>query len=159
MYFYKNINDFYIKRLVKKFDINDLVEKANGILSKLNKENALNIDEYNEKVSKEYIKHTILVLNDGIILEKEYVDKIVFLLQVSKKIGFHIIVVTKNKSNLDVIFENYFEVQLYFKDSVSLDVSKSLTVYECFLTFKGEIERMTPVSFTKEEVDEFKNCY
>lgn len=151
--------NFYIKRLIKSFDINSLVEIANNTLNKLNEFNALNIDSYNEKVNKEYLKHNIFILKDDIILNKEYVDKIVFLLQISSKIGFHIVFITKNKNLMDIIYDNYFEYQLFFKDSVNLDVSKNLNGNECFLTYKGEIDRMTPVSISKEDINEFKSCF
>lgn len=151
--------DFYIKRLTKKLDINALVNEANEILNKINLENVFNIEEYNEKNNKERLKHQLLIFSDDVLINKDIVDKMVFLLQVAPKIGFHIVFITKDKSLLDIIYDNYFSVQLYFKDSPNLEVSKYLTINECFLTCRSEIERMTPVSFSEEEVNGFKNYY
>ena len=151
--------EFFLKKVTKKINIDELVSDANYVLNKINHDNAQNIDEYNERNNKDHFKHQLLIFKDDVFMKKEYVDKIVFLLQVSNKIGFHIFLITKNKASLDLIFDNYFELQLYFKNSLNLEVSKYLTVNECFLTYKGEIERLTPVSISKEEVSEFKNYY
>lgn len=152
-------DEFFLKKVTKKINIDELVNNANNVLNKINHDNAQNIDEFNERNNKEYFKHQLLIFKDDVFLKKEYIDKMVFLLQVSNKIGYHIFLITKNKSSLDVIFDNYFELQLYFKNSLNLEVSKYLTENECFLTYKGEIERMTPVSISREEVSEFKNYY
>ena len=56
-------------------------------------------------------------------------------------------------------YENYFDFQLHFKNSKSIEVSKQITPLECFLTYKGEIERITPVSLSNKEFEEFKDRY
>lgn len=151
--------DFLIKKVIKEFDIDKLVEDGNEVLKKLNMFNALNIDEYNQKDSKEHLKHHLLIFYDDLINNSSYTDKLVFLLQVAAKIGYYIVFVTKNVKHIDVIFDNYFDTQLYFKDSSSLEVSKYLGNYESFLTIKGEIERLTPVMINEDEIESFKDCY
>ena len=69
------------------------------------------------------------------------------------------IFLTKDKSLLDIVYENYFDLQLHFKNSKSIEVSKQITPLECFLTYKGEIERITPVSLSNKEFEEFKDRY
>ncbi len=146
------LDDFEIKKLTKNFNILQLIETANEILNTLNVENCENIDEYNNKKEKVIYKKQLLIVDQKILEGNETKDKIAFLLQVSKKIGYFIVLIINSKQTIDPIYENYFEYHMYFKDSKDLDISKHLSEKECFITFKGEIERVTPVSISTEQV-------
>lgn len=169
MYYIKNkLRDFKvmcfteligISKLKKVFDINQIIELANNTLNKLSDDSDNNIDDYNNKHPKDRIKHYLIILTDNEIQNKDIKDKLVFLLQVADKIGFFIVLLTKDKSLLDIVYENYFDLQLHFKNSKSIEVSKQITPLECFLTYKGEIERITPVSLSNKEFEEFKDRY
>ena len=148
-----------INKFKKTFDINQIIELVNNTLNKLNEESVNNIDEYNEKNPKERLKHYLLIITDNELQNKDVNDKLVFILQVSNKIGFFMIFLTKDKGLLDIVYENYFDLQLHFKNSKSIEVSKQITPLECFLTYKGEIERITPVSLSNKEFEEFKDRY
>mgnify|MGYP003293143691 CR=1 FL=1 len=133
-----------------------LLDCIDSDLNKLNEESVNNIDEYNEKNPKERLRHYLLIITDNELQNKDVNDKLVFILQVSNKIGFFMIFLTKDKGLLDIVYENYFDLQLHFKNSKSMEVSKQITPLECFLTYKGEIERITPVSLSNKEFEEFK---
>ena len=169
MYYIKNkLKDFKIiyfnekigiNKFKKTFDINQIIELVNNTLNKLNEESVNNIDEYNDKNPKERLRHYLLIITDNELQNKDVNDKLVFILQVSNKIGFFMIFLTKDKGLLDIVYENYFDLQLHFKNSKSMEVSKQITPLECFLTYKGEIERITPVSLSNKEFEEFKDRY
>ena len=85
------------------------------------------------------------------------VEKMTFLFQISIKIGFYFIVLTKNKQLIPKLIDNYLTKVIYFKDSPNLSVTNNIRLFEAFYVDKDLIERITYTSIEDDEFEKFKN--
>ena len=150
---------FKIKYLLKN-DFDKLIQEANSIIHTLNEANCQSIKEYNEKSDKiKHLPQRIIIMNsiEEFIKTDDEVEKMTFLFQISIKIGFYFIVLTKNKQLIPKLIDNYLTKVIYFKDSINLSVTNNIRLFEAFYVDKDLIERITYTSIEDDEFEKFKN--
>ncbi len=160
MTYLKNPKKSFKIKLLNKLILDELINIGNKVLNDLNIEKCNSIIEYNNKVeTKQKIKRHIIIIDniDKHLSSNEELEKLIFLLQVSTKIGFFFIVRIADKTKLPQMIQNYLVKVFHFKNSINMEISKNIRNNEAFFVDKDLIERITFTSIENEEFEKFKS--
>lgn len=160
MTYLKNVKKSFKIKFLNKANLDELINSGNNILNDLNNEQCNSLFEYNNKIDpKQKLKRNIIIIDniENNFIKDDELEKLIFLLQVSIKIGFFFIIRTTDKTKIPQMIQNYLTKVLYFKNSTNMEISKKLRINEAFFEDKDLIERVTYVSIENEEFEKFKN--
>lgn len=154
-----NLLNINCEKHKETFNIDLLIKNSNELLSGLSEGMYNNIKEYNEKSGNvKKIKYQVFIFSKiENYLTEQNLEKFIFLMQVSQKLGYIFIFRSKNTKELPNVLTNYISTNLFFKDSVSLEQTKKIRNSEAFYINHDLIERITPISILGDEFNTLSN--
>lgn len=154
-----NLLNINCEKHKETFNIDLLIKNSNELLSALSEGMYNNIKEYNEKSGNvKKIKYQVFIFSKiENYLTEQNLEKFIFLMQVSQKLGYIFVFRSKNTKELPNVLTNYISTNLFFKDSVSLEQTKKIRNSEAFYINHDLIERITPISILGDEFNTLSN--
>lgn len=163
-FLFKSINNGEIKEY-----LNDIINKIDERVNLISLNNVCQIDEYNISNfdnKKDKLKRQIYVieLDDNNIYDYRFIDdKIMYIIQVGRDVGFYVIFVSRNIKKISTVLFSLFRYKLIFnvgKNESNLIETKHAKVLnnrgDCLFFRDSTIKRIQTPKFTIEELDKIK---